>query len=119
MLHKRAELICYLFLCSQEELAQAVEKDSQIVANATFTTSLSTIVLLIEAGFQREDIDLLILRSRESSILEKSDHKQLNDGRLAVGKSQSQTQWPRIRGIFFIATPRSASGSRRITSRTT
>ena len=41
MLHKRAELICYLFLCSQEELAQAVEKDSHIVANATFTTSLT------------------------------------------------------------------------------
>jgi hypothetical protein len=83
VLHRRAQLICYLFLCSQEELAQAVERDRDIVANPTFITSL-TIESLIGAGFQREDIELLIFLSGKADPGEKL-LQPTDDGRLEVG----------------------------------
>lgn len=80
---RRSQLVCYLFLHSQEELARSTEHASRDFLATSFATNI-TIEKLMTLGFLREDIEFLL----ECSSFAKPGEKILQhhtNNRLSVG----------------------------------
>ena len=80
---RRARLICYLFLHSQEELALSLQKTGHDFLATSFATGM-TVASLTTLRFPKEDIEFLLELSNRSKPGEKLLESR-EDGRLAVG----------------------------------